>query len=141
MQSCDYRSWVLYDVREDMSTSQKAECTGLGCSQGKSSSLSRFTQKVSGMVPSFRSDSAGVSSADGQPDRIDDGQAVQPRSKTLAKFRGKLFGNKNKLPPGTVDIPPSAFDYGSSMSMQQVTLSVRTPTQCKMFTLTCTKEA
>ena len=43
-----------------------------------------------------------------------------PAGKTLAKFRGKLFGNKNKLPPGTVDIPPSAFDYGSSMSMQQV---------------------
>ena len=96
--------------------------------QGKASSLSRFTQKVSGMVPSFRSDSTGVSSVDGQPDRTDNGQAVQPRSKTLAKFRGKLFGNKKKLPPGTIDIPPSAFDYGSSMSMQQVRLSVQTPT-------------
>ena len=69
------------------------------------------------MVPSFRSDSAsGQGAAETQ---YDDDTSAKPRSKTLAKFRGKLFGNKKKQPPGTVDIP-SAFNYQSSMSLQQV---------------------
>jgi len=87
--------------------------------QGRSSSLSQFTQKVSGMLPSFRSDSSGSpKAADGQAGEA--GEDAKPRSNTLASFRGKLFGSVKKLPPGTVDIPPSAFDYQSSMSMQQV---------------------
>ena len=69
------------------------------------------------MVPSFRSDSpSGQGAADTE---YHDDTSAKPRSKTLAKFRGKLFGNKKKQPPGTVDIP-SAFDYQSSMSLQQV---------------------
>jgi hypothetical protein len=85
--------------------------------QGNSSSLSRLTQKVSGMVPSFRLDSpSGQGAADAE---YHDDTSAKPRSKTLAKFRGKLFGNKKKQPPGTVDIP-SGFDYQSSMSLQQV---------------------
>ena len=89
--------------------------------QGKSSSLSRFTQKVSGMVPSFRSDSSSSPKAtDAQAEQHDEDLPSRSRSKTFAKFRGKLFGSKQRQPPGTVEIPPSAFDYQSSMSMQPV---------------------
>ena len=73
------------------------------------------------MVPSFRSDSSGSpKAAHTQAEQHDEDVPARARSKTLAKFRGKLFGSKNKQPPGTVEIPPSAFDYQSSMSMQQV---------------------
>ena len=89
--------------------------------QGRSSSLSRFTQKVSGMVPSFRVDSSGSPrAADAQAEQYEEDVAARSRSKTLAKFRGKLFGGRKKQPPGTVNIPASAFDYQSSMSMQPV---------------------
>ena len=89
--------------------------------QGKSSSLSRFTQKMSGMVPSFRSDNSSPRAADTQAEHpFDESEPARPRSKTLANFRGKLIGNKKKPAPGTVDIPPSAFDYQSSMNLAQV---------------------
>ena len=93
------------------------------CMQGRFSSLSRLPQKVSGMVPSLRSDNSGKSrAANSQAEQYDEDVPARFRSKTLAKFRGRLFGSKNKQPPGTVEIPPSAFDYQSSMSTQPVSL-------------------
>lgn len=73
------------------------------------------------MVPSFRSDNSSPRAADTQAEHpFDESEPARPRSKTLANFRGKLIGNKKKPAPGTVDIPPSAFDYQSSMNLAQV---------------------
>lgn len=88
---------------------------GRGCVQDGGKTLSRIGQNFKRLLPGNRSAAGNAEDADVQDQPPQDGRA--PQSRGLSRLKAR-FLKKDK--DAAADVPPSSFDYASSMGFPQV---------------------